>query len=518
MNTNLIMYNRCIHQLKNDPNLYIVNDLFKDSSWIKYKNFYNTTYQGILNYLLEMSLVTRIAYTYYMSGEEVYEISPYYIKSLYQEMNFDDKFKRTKRHEKTIHQFKTSKILKKYLTIDELGHSFIENNKIVYSTTKYRINDLLKDLSKHINVSDFCVIDVRNLSNEKGKISFISKRPKELSNTEYYLQLNGLYSISFNDLNSNNFYSKDHFSDYDLTNSILVNRKNIEKYISNPNIYKKYSPFVVYELKKIYNSTDEYNNKYNLYYHKTSCGRYYCKESSIQMFPRELRKDILSNYTEIDMNSSIFSLYINLAKMYDYTGNISEINEFTKNSKKYRMNFVTDKLSYDDVKKVLTALAYGARTNIYNMYLELYNSEKKFHKNAVLNCAADKMSIINMVSCDKIQELIREIHSIGKFLFKLHLNENKKIENLYGNVIESKSSFGKKLSHIMQSYESKILIELTNSKINGIKLKDIENSIGLYLHDGIYVNNDIVKNNDICSIFSNHVKDVMGFEVKYSID
>ena len=78
----------------------------------------------------------------------------------------------------------------------------------------------------------------------------------------------------------------------------------------------------VYELKKIYNSTDEYNNKYNLYYHKTSCGRYYCKESSIQMFPRELRKDILSNYTEIDMNSSIFSLYINLAKMYDYTGNI----------------------------------------------------------------------------------------------------------------------------------------------------------------------------------------------------
>ena len=70
----------------------------------------------------------------------------------------------------------------------------------------------------------------------------------------------------------------------------------------------------------------------------------------------------------------------------------------------------------------------------------------------------------------------------------------------------------------MQSYESKILIELTNSKINGIKLKDIENSIGLYLHDGIYVNNDIVKNNDICSIFSNHVKDVMGFEVKYSID
>ena len=93
MNTNLIMYNRCIHQLKNDPNLYIVNDLFKDSSWIKYKNFYNTTYQGILNYLLEMSLVTRIAYTYYMSGEEVYEISPYYIKSLYQEMNFMNKYR-----------------------------------------------------------------------------------------------------------------------------------------------------------------------------------------------------------------------------------------------------------------------------------------------------------------------------------------------------------------------------------------------------------------------------------------
>ena len=155
------------------------------------------------------------------------------------------------------------------------------------------------------------------------------------------------------DSHNNNFYSKDHFSDYDLTNSILVNRKNIEKYISNPSIYKKYSPFVVYELKKIYNSTDEYNNKYNLYYHKTSCGRYYCKESSIQMFPRELRKNILSNYTEIDMNSSIFSLYINLAKMYDYTGNISEINEFTKNS---RYSF-EEYIKYD-IKDKIAILRY----------------------------------------------------------------------------------------------------------------------------------------------------------------
>ena len=55
-------------------------------------------------------------------------------------------------------------------------------------------------------------------------------------------------------------------------------------------------------------------------------------------------------------------------------------------------------------------------------------------------------------------------------------------------------------------------------KDENISLGSIDSGIGLYLHDGLYVKREIAEKYDLCKMFSEKIKDVFNFDVKYELE
>ena len=552
MNTNNIIYHRSM-SLKNfnnsdnaDTNLYVLPSLLSNDKWNKYRNYPLATYYGIKNYLLEFAFITNLAYTYFYTKEEVYEISPYYIESMYKKLDMK-LINEVRRERKTHSIYKTSKVISDYITILNVGgmESYDEQREKYFS--KYSVKDNLKLLSHEFNSSDGNIlkIDIKFLLDKSG---FVERDKK------YAYECDGLF---FNNISRVKYYSRNHnyapykkntyvdialkkcgdfscikFQEFDnelhsdknelkypvsLHSSFSVNRKNIKSLLCNSEALKKYKNNVIRELVKIYNNTSDDKPSYDIYYRQTNEGRHYAQNSSIQNFPKELRKLVLSDYSEVDIKCAIFSIYKNLAELYGYKGSMKYINSMVENPKEFRYRFTSDSLKYDDVKSVLTAIAYGANANVYDMYSQYINSDYCYRKSSLLTITEHPKDVIDMVNTTEISGLVSELHKLGKFLIsKSKKNDN--IVNIFGNVLNCnrKTSYGKKLAHIYQAWESRIMTTLSNMSIND-KEKLCDGHIALYLHDGIYVDKSIAKKIDFSNICSNLIYKELGIEISYDV-
>ena len=566
MNINNIIYQHCSCP-KNfgdgykiaDTTIYILPSLMEHPSWKRYKTFSMATYVGAREFLLEMAFITNLAYTYYHTHQTEYEFSPYYIETLYRSFpNVRAMVETVSQTRKTYNIIRTSNIIRDYLTLDSVGcfrwNAIEERNERIYS--KCTINNNLKDLS--YTFSD------RNLKLYKVDISYIVEKCKEIAEKgvkgtlermkEWQYECDGMF---FSDNYKVRSYSYHHkipyvkheyidiildkkcgmvevpFSEYDgyqnnetelqypvsLKSSFHVNRDKILSILQDINAGEKYNIVVLKELSRMYHKTTNENTRYDVYYRQTKQGRHYTQGSCVQMFSKELRKEIFEDYVELDIKSSVFTLYLNLARKYGYKKPLPQLKKMVENPKAYRMQFVNDKMSYEEVKTILTAIAYGARSDIYNMYMEM-TGNFCFHKSSLLQMGCNSRAVFDMVCTDEIIELSEEIHALGLYLMKKSKVEKNIIENIFGYRLSTGRgiSFGKKLAHIYQAWEAKILETVKNMSIGRKKLCEIDCGVALYLHDGIYIHRDIAdKIGDIAECASKVVMEKTGFEIKYDV-
>lgn len=571
MNTNIFIYNKIpyIPNFRNDnnepiTNYYIHSSLFEHHFWKTYSNGYMLRYFGIKDFIVNMVLVTNIAYTYRISGEEIFHISPHYIKSLDTVMDWKNCIDKTKLYERTTKFYYGSKFLQEYITLEESGYFKKSKNSFqreyVYST--YRITEKLKELANNLDTGYFINIEAKDIFEKakrrehlpciKGRFYIVedhgiekefyslidarkyikthecTSKPRYIKTPERIIRAYTINRCTYNELhncNSDNIKkvvkNKANYNTA-LSSSISVNRSEIEKILSDPKSGDIYSNYVLLELLKMYNATTDENTNIDLSYFRTKQGRYYTIDSAAQLFPKELRERVFSEYVAVDMECSIFTLYKNIARKLGYNKKSPQIDEIIKNRKVYREKFVTPILPYDGVKTILTAIAYGANVDIYNMYMDISNGNA-YKKSSLLYAGYDKMSVLNMCNTDEILALTKELHSIGKFIISKFTDKKKKcIFNLCNTELslKDKPSFGAKLCHIYQSYESAILNELRNIifKDENIFLGSIDSGIGLYLHDGLYVKREIAEKYDLCKMFSEKIKDVFDFDVKYELE
>jgi hypothetical protein len=431
-----------------------------------------------------------------------------------------------------------------------------ETNKRAYVYSTYRITDKLKELASSLDEGMFSLVDVKKfvegaerlekiktlpklyiVNTPDGEVEFpglmVARRwaeehgyssPIQIQTPNQIVRLSTLRKDGYSIVHNENVVKKPLSTKVErpvsLSNTVTINRKEIEKILMNPTSSNVYSLFVMGELFRLYEETVN-DNKVELKYFESKQGRHYIQGSALQLFPKELRERVLSDYVSVDMECSIFSLYKNLGQKYGYRKNTPQIDEVIRDRRAFRERFVSPSLSYDGVKTVLTAIAYGAVVDIYNMYMEASAVGTCRRRSSLLSLGYDKMSIVNMCNTDDILALKKELRSLGNFIIKKCTDKERKvIINLCGNELSlcNKPNFGTKMAHIYQAFEAALLKELKNARINNIPLGCYEDGIGLFLHDGLYVNKNLAKKYDLCNIFSKHIKEVFGFDISYEIE
>ena len=569
MNPDLFIYDKMPRKTNYGTNiatpntkLYIHESLFKHPEWVTYNTGYLLRYFGVRDFLLEMAFITNLAYTYRISGEEVYQISPFYIKSLYTAMDWRSSLTTTKQHQRVSFVLKTSRMIKDYLVVEErgrIGHN-AETRRREFFYSKYRVTDKLKELASRLDEGTFWEVEIGEITQKadsreklpcmkKDKLYIVNDKhgeekefhslreariwtknhegsePELVQTPNRLVRMNLIKKYTLHEIdnldNRRLVNTVENNKNVSVTNTVTVNREEIKKILSNPKSGSQYSYYIMCELFRMYDSTTDDNSVIELKYFQSKQGRHYAMGSAAQLFPKELRERIFSDYVAVDMECSIFSLYKNLAKKYGYKKNTPQLDELIRDRKMYRQNFVSPLLPYDGVKTILTAIAYGAIVDIYNMYMDINNSCNCYRKSSLLYCGYDKTSVLNMCNREEIIELTKELRSVGRFIISKCTDKEKKcIVNLCGNELSLKKrkNFGVKMAHIYQSYEAAILMELRNVMIGDTPLKSISNGIGLYLHDGIYVRKDIIKKYDLCEMFSKKVKEVFDFDIKYELE
>lgn len=566
MNTDLFIYDKMPRtsnfgtNIETNYTFYIHDSLFSHEEWKTYNGGYLITHRGVRDFLVEMAIITNLAYTYRLSGCEVYKISPFYVQSMYKAMDWRTCVDSvSSNYQRTSHILKTSRMMKDYIVMETRGglKRHPETNKRAYVYSTYRITDKLKELASSLDEGMFSLVNVKQfvdgaerlekiktlpklyvVNTPDGEVEFnglmVARRwaeengyssPIQIQTPNQIVRLSTLRKDSFSTVHNENVVKKPFSAEVNrsvsLSNTVKINRKEIETILSNPSSSSVYSLFVMGELFRLYEETSNDNNKVELKYFESKQGRHYIQGSALQLFPKELRERVLSDYVSVDMECSIFSLYKNLGKKYGYKKATPQIDEVIRDRKAFRERFVSPSLSYDGVKTVLTAIAYGAVVDIYNMYMEASAVGVCRRRSSLLSLGFDKMSIVNMCNTDAIQDLKKELRSLGNFIIKKCTDKERKvIVNLCGNELslKNKPNFGTKMAHIYQAFEAAMLKELKNARINNIPLGCYEDGIGLFLHDGLYVNKELAKKNDLCNIFSKHIKEVFDFDISYEIE
>lgn len=547
-----------------EPNykMYVHPELFNHKAWRTYNDGYLITNIGIRDFILEMAVITNLAYSYHVSGEEVYQISPFYIASLYKPMDWKSCLNSISNLRRTSHALKTSRMLKDYLVMEERGRfgRSPKNGQRVYVYSKYRVTDKLKELAKTLESSVLWNVSVEAfqkgieanemriptqkklyiVNTHEGELSFeslaSSRRwceahseegnytPIQVKTPDIMVRKNTVSKDSYAFVHSNGGREDVAYNpsvEASLSNTAVVNRDAVERILIDPSSGNKYTHFVMKELMRIYNETTDSNPRVELKYFESRQGRHYVQGSAVQLFPKELRESVFSDYVAVDMECSIFALYKNLGKKYGYKKTTPQIDEMIRDRRLYRDKFVTSRLPYDGVKTVLTAIAYGAVVDVYNMYMEASAMGRSRRRSSLLSLGYDRMSVVDMCNSEKILSLTKELRSLGKFIIsKCTDKERKCIVNLCGNELSTKErhNFGAKMAHIYQSYEGAILKELQNVKLDGRRLCEHKDGIGLFLHDGLYVNKTLARKYDLCELFSKHIKEVFDFDIAYEVE
>lgn len=563
MNLSHIIYPRLMNE-KNQGNplgeintiFCIMPELLQHENWLHYSTFDYATYDGILDAFVEMQTITDLAYTYFYNRQETLEISPFYMESLYKYVDVKKDLPASL-NRRTINVLRTSSMLKDYIEIDSVGGMTFssDTNKIEKKFTSYRMTENLKMLSLRFADPSYSLvqIDLRHVMERHSKIERIKTDLYECDGRKF----DNFYTVrSYGKKNNKTWTRKTYveqvlihrcggfteipFREFDkeaerkpqtvnlkrpvsFSHSVKIDRKELKKILASPDVAKKYSKTIYNELIRILHSTSDDNTEYMLYYYKTNEGRHYLQGSSFQYFPKELRNRLLSGYTELDMKSAIISLYRNLGLKYKYKGDMSEIEEFVRDSRAYRMQFVNDNLDYEDVKKVLTAISYGAKADVYNIGTQvLFNYS--FHDSSLLHMDISDGAVLDLVISEKVQKLYKQLHDLGNFIIRKHKTKNDRsiLRNHCGNELKISRgvSFGKKMAHIYQSYEALILETLLSLEVTPDKklLRELRNTIGLLLHDGIYISRQIVDVLNLPECASSHIMKETGFSVGYECE
>lgn len=495
-----------------------------------------------------MAFITHFAYTYHSLKLEKIEISPYFQQSLYQLLDTEDclTMPQTRKLTQTV---RTSKMIKDYIDIDKIGTIYYNRNDEAsdYVCSIYACKDSLKELSKEFEEGRLVTVNVSSLIEKKGLI----ERSREFSyevgghffsnnqTAEKFSRENGnlpvthytyidqimmkecsVSEISFAEFDKQERKEgKTYKHDVALRHTVKINRSNLLAILNNPIDIVGDKGMVYNVLMKILMETTDENPYYELAYYQTKQGRYYVQGSSFQMLPNKIRKAIMSDYVELDIRSAIYSLYLNLAKRYEYKGDMSMIRKFVDNPKDFRYSLATTDMPYESVKTFLTAIAYGARLDVYNAYMQLENPMMCKHKTSLFDINADKWAILELMAHKKVDALYTELHSLGSHIMQ-RMKKNGMLTNAIGNTIYAGRdvSFGTKMAHIYQAIESQILMCVAGLEVDGISLKDM-NAIGLYLHDGLYIHKDVAsKFDDLCKAASDKVANELGFEITYEME
>ena len=261
---------------------------------------------------------------------------------------------------------------------------------------------------------------------------------------------------------------------------------------------------------------------YRTVYKRTLHGRYYCSGGAVQMLPKWLRKELFGKYyVEADLGSAVVAIVANQAKQEGFSGELPEIAEMLSDKKAYRMSLVDEEcgICYEDVKRMTTMVSYGCKCNPTRLLTEAewaciqeaYCVEETMHDiyasrshSALmhgLDTPLEKLSVALWAQNEKVEGFCSEMRSVGGFVIGKHsgkLDGSTVVRNAWGTELVipkgKRLSFGKKLAHIYQGAESKLLWTIWNGlEVDGRKVKDIEGGFGLFIHDGFGIRRDIAE-------------------------
>ena len=187
MNTDLFIYDKMPRtsnfgtNIETNYNFYIHDSLFSHEEWKTYNGGYLITHRGVRDFLVEMAIITNLAYTYRLSGCEVYKLSPFYVQSMYTAMDWRTCVDSvSSNYQRTSHILKTSRMMKDYIVMETRGglKRHLETNKRAYVYSTYRITDKLKELASSLDNGMFSLVNVKQFvdgAERLEKIKTLSK-------------------------------------------------------------------------------------------------------------------------------------------------------------------------------------------------------------------------------------------------------------------------------------------------------------------------------------------------------
>lgn len=271
------------------------------------------------------------------------------------------------------------------------------------------------------------------------------------------------------------------------------------------------------------------NGTVSMYYHEADYGRWCQHGNNLQLMKKEYRKEILNNYTSLDMDASFFSLLYNLAKEKKYKKETPYLKRLCENAKEYRHKVHEDLLKddptveYEDVKRCFTAMGYGASVSVGQVSSAIhFNKPNILIDNVGKN---NKYTAERLASHPDFKGLYEEVSDIRNFIGRKIKNELKKsgtneLTNRAGRVINIQSISPKKrtiaiVTFLIHGME----ITALKSVMEYIKLMNPEEEqpIGLLLHDGIYIKNECM-HGITTEMISDYIQKTINYSVKYSIE
>ena len=283
-------------------------------------------------------------------------------------------------------------------------------------------------------------------------------------------------------------------------------------------------------------------------YRKSLHGRYYGFGNKVQMLPKWLRKKLFGKYyVEADLGSAVVSILANQAAECGYSGDISELEAMASDKDAYRASLAVEEcgIGYEQVKKMTTMIGYGCKCNPKRLMseaewcslVEQYDIEETEYdilstrsRSALFDGVDDpkkKIAIAMWAETEKVSAYCGQMRNAGAFVIGKNtsrLDGRSVIENAWGTKLVlpkgQRLSFGKKLAHIYQGAESKLLWTIWDKfEVGGKKLKDIEGGFGLFIHDGFGIRRDIAaKIGDPAKALHDFARREFGWNLEYSCE
>lgn len=258
-------------------------------------------------------------------------------------------------------------------------------------------------------------------------------------------------------------------------------------------------------------------------YYRGSHGRLYQHGLSMQLLNSEYRNLILSDYKDVDIKAATFSILWNYARESGIKDdNMKVLYEYTYDPDGFRTSILKKLQDFDSgvtlkyVKDVLNAIAFGAKIDEHRVYADIMNGT--YYSIPVATKGYIKRETpLNIVGLDEVKELAETV----KYITKKLVEKNKKGNTLINCIglkqeLKPRMQYGKKLSHLYQGAEVRVLETILGYPIDGKKLIDIPYSIGLLLHDGIYIRKNIFKEINNILPLSEYIEKKLGYVLNFS--